>query len=91
MSSAIWDKTCVLKEILKLVAEGYDVSFRPDYGDAFQIRLCKDGFTSCRVCTYEEIRYTTAMDAEEYLMHTLRRLLVEHEYYRRKHNEGNSV
>ena len=89
--SVIRDGNGVLKEILKLVSEGYEVSFRPDFGDAFQIRLYKDDITSYRVILHEQLRYTTTRDAEEYLIHSLIRLLLEHECYRRSHDAGNSV
>lgn len=72
--SVIRDGDRILKEILKLVSEGYVVSFRPDIEDAFQIRMQKDIYSVAYAITNDKIRLCTACDAEDVILCHLWRL-----------------
>ena len=91
MKRAIELDDVIFTEILNLVSEGYEVSFRKDFFDSFNIRLYKDNINSQRTITKESLMFCTTEATEEFLIRMLARLKADHEYFRRKSNEGNSV
>ena len=73
------------EEIINLSYRGYIVSIRPDLEEAFQIRLTKDGFNVCRICTEAQAKTYAGGNLEDYLIHTLKLLQLEMDYFRKEH------
>ena len=79
--------TTVLMALRDLFKRGFEVRFRPEIGGGVEIRLYKDGYTTCRTVSVDELEYSKTNPAD-YIVYTLKWLLDVYEYDRRNREKG---